>query len=101
MALAKSESLVYREKDGPNLGARLVYNATHTLDLEHFRVIAALREPPDPKHPDQGDPADGIAKWFPDGKTVLTVDAAPRASKVRLWDARSGKLLKTFSLYFP
>jgi WD40 repeat protein len=96
MALLKSDSRVRRAKDGSEVLSWYVYSPTDVLDLERLKVVSTLKEPSQPNSPDRGDPLDGIARWFPDGKTVLTAGADPNAD-VKLWDARSGRLLRTLS----
>lgn len=93
MALVKDDNFAHRG----GVLFRNIYARTHVIDLESFTVVSSWREPPD-SHGEEKVAL--IARWCPDGKTVLTVDSAvldghlsPRAS---LRDARSGQLLQSF-----
>jgi WD40 repeat protein len=90
MALVKDDNYMRRGKACiRNSGAR-----THVIDLETLKVLSAWREPPDLSDEEEG--IAHIAQWCPDGKTVLTAKWG-HSYGVRLWDARSGRLLHTFT----
>jgi WD40 repeat protein len=90
MAVVKDDNYLRR-------GKAIIRNSdarVHVIDLETLKVVSAWREPSDSK-----DGAEGIAviaRWCPDGKTVLTAKWGS-AYGVRLWDARSGRLMQTFA----
>jgi WD40 repeat protein len=72
---------------------KVVYNGrerTYAFDLERLSVVSSWEEPATAL----------LARWCPDGKRVITVSnewiEERNVSKVRLWDARSGKLIRTF-----
>jgi hypothetical protein len=125
MALVTDDNYVRRAKRGKGVEGmyRNIYARTHVFDVERLAIISSWREPRDPEAPDWKEFNALIARWCPDGNTVLTVsndwsyDHPPRkgrswdghgadapppptghpAPKVRLWDARRGRLLRTFS----
>src|SRR5262245_9577648 len=101
MALVKDDNYVRRAKDGKGVDGmrRNIYARTHVFDLERLTVVSAWPEPP--KIPGGEEKVALIARWCPDGNTVVTVsdgwvDDHP-SPKARLWDVRRGRLLQTFS----
>lgn len=103
MALLKADNYAHRGKDhGVDTLWRNIYARTHVFDLEHLAVVSSWKEPP--SSPGSKERVALIARWCPDGQTVITVDdswtdAHPYhpSPKVRFWDARSARLLKTLS----
>lgn len=100
MALVKDDNYARRGKDhGVDGMRRNIYARTHVFDLEHLSVVSSWREPPYLRGKEEGVAL--IARWCPDGKTVVTVDNSwtddHPSPKIRFWDARSARLLKTLS----
>lgn len=100
MALVKEDNYERRGKDhGVDGMRRNIYARTYVFDLEHLAVVSSWREPPSSPGEEEGVAL--IARWCPDGKTVVTVDNSwtdgHDSPRVRVWDARSGRLLKTLS----
>jgi WD40 repeat protein len=100
LALVKDDNYARRAKDGPGLEGmwRNIHARTHVFDLERLSLVSAWHEPRDATG-EMGFALD--ARWRPDGKAVLTVgdewcNGHPWP-KLRLWDARRGRLLQTFS----
>ena len=103
LAVLQDDNYVRRKKGGPGLESlsRNITARTHVLDVERLTVVAAWREPGDPKGPGPQDSYALLARWCPDGKTIVTVDRNSSeggpAPRVRRWDARRGQLLQTFA----
>jgi hypothetical protein len=106
MALVKDDNHVHRDKDHDwEAIRRNIYARVHVLDLEQMSVVSSWREPPSSPGGEEGVAL--IARWCPDGKTVVTVDnswaedhPSPKnhpSPKIRLWDARTARLLRTLS----
>jgi WD40 repeat protein len=95
LALIKGENHARRGKDfgSQDVCYRDTTAKTYVVDVERLKLLSSWREPPD-----LAGTRDGIAliaRWCPDGKSVLTVRDGPSYG-IRLWDARSGRLLQTF-----
>ena len=103
MAIVQADNYWRRPKDGSGIAGsyRNMYASTYVVNLENLTVASSWREPRHPKDPDWQTNFALIARWCPDGKAVLTVDTSwaddHPAPKIRSWDARSGRLLQTFS----
>jgi WD40 repeat protein len=107
MALTKDDNYVCRDDNYVRRGIehgwkavrRNIYARVHVFDLEQLSVLSSWREPP--SSPDKDEDFALIARWCPDGKTVLTVDGSwaddHHSPKIRFWDARTARLLRTLS----
>jgi hypothetical protein len=94
LAFIKDNNYVRRTEDGGRLSFSYtnVYSRSHVVDLQTLKVASSWREPQGPYG--SMDVNALIGRWCPDSKAVLTV-ADDRCA--RLWDARSGRLLRTFA----
>lgn len=101
MALVKDDNYRCRA-NGPKEPEgmyRNIYARTHVFDVERLSIVSSWGEPP--IFPGKAWNVALIARWCPDGKTILTVSGGQRedhfASQVSLWDARRGQLIRTIS----
>jgi WD40 repeat protein len=98
LAVVNRGDCVRRTKGG-SITVHYLNKRTNVFDLERLSVVSSWEEPP--YHPEGGDPGTALlARWCPDGRRVITVSnewiEERNVPKVRLWDARSGKLIRTF-----
>jgi WD40 repeat protein len=92
LAMIRPDTDARRSKDGGLLGG-YVYENIRVIDLSNMKIVSEL------KNPDRSDSDAGLdfaAFWLPDSKTVLSVEGDVGEMKVRLWDARSGRMLRTY-----
>jgi WD40 repeat protein len=103
LALVSDDNFARRAKDGNGVEGMIRNRTarTHIFDLERLTAVSSWREPRAPKAPDWEDFYSLLARWCPDGKTVITVDNVwsdgHPSPNVRLWDCQRGRLLQTFS----
>ena len=101
LAILKDDNYCQHTENGLVTNYRNIYARTSILDMETLTVVSSWREPPIDRGGKEGVAL--LARWCPDGKRVITVDQdcidEHRISKINLWDAQSGKKVRSYSCH--